>query len=173
MHEDGALAMAERESLKGTLERMDVLIRNRNHDDFGTAAKLVRAWIDATPSLQKSPNMRLAELLFIYCDGDHEQARIAESEPGLRVLGGDSLAYRVELMTRLKMDPLPLMNQIISSPETSRVLLVQALVERARYVARFNDLEATHSDLESARRLSQGTPAMLRWVESERSQITR
>lgn len=172
LHEDGGLNREEREALEETLARVEPLIRNEEREDFGAAARLVEAGIEASPALKKSPNARLAKLLFLYCDGDHETARRAESDPELRVLGHDSLAYRVELMDRLRMDPLPLLDQLISSPETHRALLVQALVERARHASGYNDLEAAREDLESARRLAREDPAMLRWVEAERRDIT-
>ena len=172
LHEDGGLNPEDRDALKETLERVNLLIRNEDNEDFGAAAQLVGARIEATPALKTSPNARLAKLLFLYCDGDHDQSRIAESDPTLRRLGNDSLAYRVELMDRLKMDPLPLLNPIISSPDTDRALLVQALVERARHVIGYNDVEAARSDLDSARRLAQENPAMLRWVEAEGREIT-
>ena len=172
LHEDGGLNREERDALKEPLERVELLIRNEDNEDFSAAAQFVGARIEATPVLKKSPNARLAKLLFVYCDGDKDSSRIAESDPAFRVLGNDSLAYRVELMARLRMDPLPLLDQIISSPDTHRVLLVQALLERARHASGYNDVEGARQDLESARSLAQENPAMLRWVEAEGRDIT-
>ena len=171
MAEDGRLSQTERKQLKRTLDRIDPLIRNEDNLEFNAAAGFVDSCMETIPALKRSSNARLAKLLLLYCDGDQDQAGTAESDPAFRALGSDSLAYRVELMNRLRMDPSPLLNQIISSSESSRVLLVQALVERARYELGYNGVEGARSDLETALSLSGENPSMHDWVEAEAREL--
>lgn len=169
--EDGSLSQTERSQLGETLARINLLISNENSEDFEAAAKFVDACIEKIPALKSSSNARLAKVLFLFCDGDEDQARKAESDPDLQILGSDSLGYRVELMDRLRMDPSPLLSQIISSPDSDPVLLVQALVERARYELDFGGVESARSDLDSALSISVGNPSMQNWVEEEARQL--
>ena len=167
------LTANERNKLGEILARIDVAISDPESPDLKSAARLVDSAMASVPAVRRSTNAKLAKLLFLYLDGDHDTAREFESDPSLRILGSDELGYRVELMGRLRMDPRSFLTQIIASPNSEIRVMVPALMERARLDGAYGNHAGGRQDVLSALKLSAADPQMRNWVEQELEDLKR
>lgn len=171
--QNSLLTANERNKLGEILARIDVAINDPESPDLKSAARLVDSAMASVPAVRRSTNAKLAKLLFLYLDGDHDTAREFESDPSLRILGSDELGYRVELMGRLRMDPRSFLTQIIASPNSEIRVMVPALMERARLYGAYGNHAGGRQDVLSALKLSAADPQMRNWVEQELEDLKR
>jgi hypothetical protein len=171
----GPARLDENKLYQDTLVKINNCVWDKTALNLPAAIRFLEECMRALPDVGKRPNVKLAHLLLIYCDGDHERPSREINDPSFLVLGDDNLTYRVELLCRLGayVAAEQLLDDYLTSGKANAMERSQALLERGRLRASLASFAGARSDAAMSLQLMADNPLEKAKRQSDLSEMEK